>query len=83
MLCQGKLEPFNMLYHKNPCKYFEVRDYLKLQKNQLLRCAHNAKILFLIRDKLDASLQSCVECYTSDWVVVRRRYQNFSSSVRR
>ena len=54
-----------------------------MTKVQLLRCAHNAQILFLIRDKLDASLQSCVECYTSDWVVVRRRYQNFSSSVRR
>jgi hypothetical protein len=31
---------------------------------------------------LDPSVQNCVDCYTSDWVVVKRRYQNHSSSVR-
>ena len=33
-------------------------------------------------DTLDATVQNCVDCYTSDWVVVKRRYHNFSSSVR-
>jgi hypothetical protein len=33
------------------------------------------------RDKLDASVKNCVDCYTSDWVVVKRRYQHHSSSV--
>ncbi len=32
------------------------------------------------RDKLDATVQSCVECYTSDFVVVRRKHQHLSSS---
>ena len=31
---------------------------------------------------MDANVQNCVEAYTSDWVVVRRRYQHHSSSVR-
>lgn len=34
-------------------------------------------------DQLDARVQSCVDCYTSDWVVVTRRYQHLSSSLRR
>ncbi len=36
----------------------------------------------LCRDKLDANVQSCVECYTSDFVVVRRKHLHFSSSSR-
>ncbi len=27
-------------------------------------------------------MQNCVECYTSDFVVVRRKFQEYSSSVR-
>lgn len=27
-------------------------------------------------------MQYCVDCYTSDYVVVRRKYHQFSSSVR-
>jgi hypothetical protein len=36
----------------------------------------------IYRDKLDPSVQNCVDCYTSDWVVVKRRYQHHSSSIR-
>ena len=27
-------------------------------------------------------MQNCVDCYTWDWVVVKRRYHHYSSSVR-
>ena len=33
-------------------------------------------------DKLDPSVKNCVDCYNSDWVVVKRRYQHHSSAVR-
>jgi len=38
--------------------------------------------LCIFRDTLDPIVQNCVECYKSDWVVVKRRYQQYSSSVR-
>ena len=31
--------------------------------------------------ELDPTVQNCVDCYTSDWVVVTRKYQQYSSSV--
>jgi len=31
--------------------------------------------------QLDPTVQNCVDCYTSDWVVVNRKYQQYSSSV--
>ena len=27
-------------------------------------------------------MQNCVDCYTSDWVVVNRKYQQYSTSLR-
>ena len=33
-------------------------------------------------ENLDPSVQNCVDCYTSDWVVVNRKYQQYSSSLR-
>ena len=36
-----------------------------------------ASVLF----QLDPTVQNCVDCYTSDWVVVNRKYQQYSSSV--
>ena len=33
------------------------------------------------KDYLDPSVQNCVDCYTSDYVVVRRKHHHFSSSV--
>ena len=32
-------------------------------------------------DQLDPTVQNCVDCYTSDWVVVSRKYQQYSSSI--
>ncbi|XP_023320823.1 dedicator of cytokinesis protein 7, partial [Eurytemora carolleeae] len=32
-------------------------------------------------EELDPKVQNCVDCYTSDWVVVTRKYQQYSSSV--
>ena len=34
------------------------------------------------REQLDATVQNCVYTYTSDWVVVRRKYHHHSSSIR-
>lgn len=34
------------------------------------------------RDQVDSTVQNCVECYTSDYVVVTRKYQGLSSSIR-
>ena len=31
--------------------------------------------------QLDPTVQNCVDCYTSDWVVVNRKYQQYSSSL--
>ena len=36
----------------------------------------------IFSDALDSTVQNCVLCYTSDWVVVKRRYHHYSSSVR-
>ena len=33
------------------------------------------------KDYLDPSVQNCVDCYTSDYVVVRRKHHHFSSSI--
>ncbi len=51
---------------------FFLRIWLVLVLNNLRIC----------RDKLDATVQSCVECYTSDFVAVRRKHQHFSSASR-
>ena len=32
--------------------------------------------------QLDPTVQNCVDCYTSDWVVVNRKYQQYSTSLR-
>lgn len=32
--------------------------------------------------QVDPNVQNCVECYTSDYVIVRRKHQHLSSSVR-
>ena len=33
-------------------------------------------------EELDPAVQNCVDCYTSDWVVVNRKYQQYSTSLR-
>merc|ERR1719300_153733 len=33
-------------------------------------------------EQLDPAVQNCVDCYTSDWVVVNRKYQQYSTSLR-
>ena len=33
-------------------------------------------------EDLDPAVQNCVDCYTSDWVVVNRKYQQYSTSLR-
>ena len=33
-------------------------------------------------ESLDPAVQNCVDCYTSDWVVVNRKYQQYSTSQR-
>ena len=33
-------------------------------------------------EQLDPAVQNCVDCYTSDWVVVNRKYQQYSTSQR-
>ena len=33
-------------------------------------------------EQLDATIQNCVYTYTSDWVVVKRKYHHHSSSIR-
>ena len=33
-------------------------------------------------ENLDPAVQNCVDCYTSDWVVVNRKYQQYSTSQR-
>ena len=33
-------------------------------------------------EQLDPNVQNCVDCYTSDWVVVNRKYQQYSTSLR-
>ena len=39
-------------------------------------------IIYYCREQLDATVQNCVYTYTSDWVVVRRKYHHHSSSIR-
>ena len=38
--------------------------------------------LFFYSDQLDATVQNCIDAYTSDWVSVRRKYHHHSSSNR-
>ena len=40
------------------------------------------KFICNYREQLDATVQNCVYTYTSDWVVVRRKYHHHSSSIR-
>ena len=42
---------------------------------------NNIKTLFIFSEELDPKVQNCVDCYTSDWVVMTRKYQQYSSSV--
>ena len=35
-----------------------------------------------VYEDLDPAVQNCVDCYTSDWVVVNRKYQQYSTSLR-
>ena len=37
--------------------------------------------IFHSSDQLEPTVQNCVDCYTSDWVVVSRKYQQYSSSI--
>ena len=37
--------------------------------------------MFYCSEELDPMVQNCVDCYTSDWVVVTRKYQQYSSSI--
>ena len=37
---------------------------------------------FFYSDQLDATVQNCIDAYTSDWVSVRRKYHHHSSSNR-
>ena len=46
----------------------------------MLRQFH--EIFCFFRDVLDATVQNCINAYTSDWVVVRRKYHHHSSSIR-
>ena len=49
--------------------------------NQSINKLINPSINEYSSEELDPKVQNCVDCYTSDWVVVTRKYQQYSSSV--